>query len=812
MTWRDLPIRLKLYILTLTTIALPILWYAGWNLLFNPPPRDSGWIVLIVLTVLTVPFYLLLPSVSTIVGIGDAYVMSVAMIYGTPQCIAATLCHTLAGSLFVPNRPKIYAHRVVFNIASTICCAWIYSTLYEQLNPNLSRTGPAILLPIVVLTTSFFFLNSLSTATAISLASGQNILRFWTQNYLSLGVEFSVSAVSAAVIVTLYRDESPWIPLAVAPLIGVVWGWNKLNKAKAMEAAQHLKEQENLYLRTVESLALAVDAKDQTTYGHIRRVRAYAMGLGELCGIRDPNELMAIETGSLLHDIGKLAIDDYILNKPGRLTKQEFDKMKLHSSAGDEILRQIRFPFPVAEYVRYHHERWDGLGYPDGLKGDQIPLGARILAIADAFDAIRSSRPYKTSFGTSDSIELLRAQSGTAYDPHLVDLFVCHIDELQDAANEAATNMPELSFRKYFEKVNLALSSPSASESPCNSQLNVSSELLFLFEFCQSLGRQLELPDILSVLARRLKLLVPYTTCSFYFDNGDGVIVPEYVAGKHSEFFNDFYISVGKGISGWVAAYKRPIINAQPMLEFQDLAVEPPLYADILAVPLLNDDTCLGTISLYSNVPSTYTDTFLTLLQSIACQATPLIEEARSRRLSTPIDSLDPVTLTHGTSYLHLAAVQLMASADRTHSPLSLLCLDIRNYAQLLNLYGTDISNTAMRKVAEVLKRELRETDVLVRYGNHAFIALLPGVRAEQAHRYAQRLHLQVRGTPIVNALGHSLFVISQIAVAAYPNDGRTLVDLLHFVSTSIAEHTRLSNPFDDNSVSQIIEFPPRQT
>ena len=182
------------------------------------------------------------------------------------------------------------------------------------MNPGLSKNASEILLPIVGLTMTFFLLNSISTATAISLATGQGILSFWSQNYLSLGVEFSISAVSAGIIVTLY-PLNPWVPLAAAPLIGVVWGWNKLNKAKAMEAEKHLREQEQLYLRTVESLALAVDAKDATTYGHIRRVRAYAMGLARLCGIRDSNQLMAIETGSLLHDIGKLAIDDYILNK-----------------------------------------------------------------------------------------------------------------------------------------------------------------------------------------------------------------------------------------------------------------------------------------------------------------------------------------------------------------------------------------------------------------------------------------------------------------------------------------------------------------
>src|SRR4030095_4374666 len=513
MTWRELPTSLKLYISLVTSAAIPLVFWSIWEVLVAPP-QDTTCIVLILLTVLTVPFFLFLPSVNTIVGIGDAYVMAIAMTSGPAPCIVATVCHTLAASIFVPNRPKIYPHKIVLNVSSTVCGAWIYSGVYGLLNPDRSFQAPQVILPVVALTITFFLFNSFSIATAISLASEQNILRFWIQNYLPLGVEFSISAVSAGLIVTLHQFNS-WIPLAVAPLIGVVWGLDKLNSAKVMEAEKHLREQEELYLRTVESLALAVDAKDQTTYGHIRRVRAYALGLAKVCGVTDSKELMAIETGSLLHDIGKLAIDDYILNKPGPLTKQEFEKMKMHAPAGHEILQQIQFPFPVAKYVRSHHERWDGTGYPDGLKGREMPLGARILSIADAFDAIRSTRPYKLPFSMEDSVELLRSQSGNIYDPKLVELFVQNIDKLEALAEEAVKNIPQLSFRKYFEKVDRALSSANSPTTLPTLPTAVSAELVALYEFCNSFGKHLDLSDVLAILGRRFKRLLPFSTCIF---------------------------------------------------------------------------------------------------------------------------------------------------------------------------------------------------------------------------------------------------------------------------------------------------------
>ena len=806
---QNLPPRLKTYIALLTSVAVPIILYAGYDLFHHP--YEKGWIVLAILTVLTVPFYLLLPSVSTIVGIGDAYVMAVAMLYGTSPCIAATLCHTLAGSLLVPNRPKVYPHRVVFNVASTVTCAWIYSNVYAFLNPTLNKQVSEILLPIVALTITFFLLNSISTATAISLATGQSVVKFWSQNYLSLGVEFSVSAVSAGIIVTLY-SLNPWVPLAAAPLIGVVWGWNKLNKAKAMEAERHLKEQEQLYFRTVESLALAVDAKDQTTYGHIRRVRAYAMGLAKLCGIRDPSQLMAIETGSLLHDIGKLAIDDYILNKPGRLTKQEFEKMKIHSEAGDEILKQVQFPFPVATYVRSHHERWDGLGYPDGLRGEQIPLGARILAIADAFDAIRSSRPYKVSFGLSDSIELLRSQAGTLYDPHLVEIFEQHIRELDASAQESAKNIPELSFRKYFERLesSVPLRSPAVNLPPLSA--SATEDLVQLTEFCSSLARYLELSEVMPILARRIERIIPFTTCIFFLENGDGTIRASHTSGKFCERLSGIRIGLGKGVSGWVSAYGKPMINTGPGFDFQELP-EANLIAfnDVLSVPLIVEETCVGAISLYAESPLSFSQPHLDLLQKIAGFVAPLISIGRNKKEQTgKVDILDDVSQAYKMSYLSVAGPQLVAAAEKERSALSMLLLEVTNFPQIVSLYGAAVSDATFKRIADTLRAELRQIDVLVRYGYRGFIALLPGMRGDQASRYGQRLIQQVRKSNIGSGVGQGVPVACRASVASFPSDGTNVYALLECAHRALGREERPASPEDDETDRNVLEFPPR--
>src|SRR6202522_4856259 len=140
---------------------------------------------------------------------------------------------------------------------------------------------------------------------------------------------------------------------------------------------KHAEEMAALHLRTIEALALAIEAKDHTTHDHLQRVQSYAVEVGKDLGL-DESQLEALRAAAVLHDVGKLAVPEYIISKPGRLTPEEFEKMKTHTVVGAEIVERIRFPYPVAPIVRSHHEKWNGGGYPDGLSGEQIPVGARI--------------------------------------------------------------------------------------------------------------------------------------------------------------------------------------------------------------------------------------------------------------------------------------------------------------------------------------------------------------------------------------------------------------------------------------------------
>jgi len=800
MNWVDLPLKLKAYIATVALFAAPILAWAIWRVFTTD--YDNGWVILTILAVFTVPFFLLIPSFNATITIGDSFVMAIAMLYGTAPCIVATFCYILPISILAP-RPKTYVYRVIFNTANTTCCAMAYGSIYHLFNKG-SADLQKIILPAVALVATYFLTNSLLTSIAIAWSQGGNVFKFWVRSCMPLAFDYSVTAVCAVVIVSL-KSINEYVPIAVAPIIGIVWGWNKLNTIHMMEAEKHLKEQEQLYIRTVESLALAVDAKDQTTYGHIRRVRVYAMGLAKLCGIKDPNELKAIETGSLLHDIGKLAIDDYILNKPGRLSKQEFEKIKIHAAAGDEILQHVQFPFPAAKLVRYHHERWDGLGYPDGLKGEEIPLGARILAVADAFDAIRFSRPYKLAIPMEEALELLRAQSGTIYAPALIKLFVENVEELEKAAVLEASNLPAPSFRKYFESVNRSLSAADDSAPALLYSKDVPADLILLAEFCNTIKGHLDIEDVFPLFAGRMKRMLPFTTCAFYLKDSSDSLRAAYASGLFSEQVQRNILSIGKGISGWVAAYKRPMINAGPALDFVDPQGDLGSFSDALVVPIIYEDETLGTISLYARDAATYSQQELDILQAIASLLGPLISESAKFEIPSAEKILDPTTRLHRVSYLTTVSPQMIAFAEKNKAPVSLIYLEVRNLSQIIRIYGSNSANLVLKRIADCIKPELRATDILVRFGHQGFVAFLPGVRDEQAMHCAQRLKNQIKTLGSLVS-GQSLALDCRTGIASYPRDGITIFALLQ----SAQKNTGAS---PDEIISQdhnVVEFQPR--
>ena len=240
--------------------------------------------------------------------------------------------------------------------------------------------------------------------------------RIWQRNFLWSAPSYLAGAALAAVATAASsRGWFGWLALLAVPLYLVFRSYHTV-VARLREEQDETRRAMDVQLATIEALALAIEARAGCTPEHIRSIQQYAAMLAEAAGLSDA-EVQAVRTAALLHDIGNMAVPEHILSKPDALTPEEFERVKIHPRVGAEILRNVPFGAPVSELVLCHHERWDGLGYPAGLRGDDIPLGARILAIADCYSTLQADRPYRPARSESDAIAVLREYSGTAFDP-----------------------------------------------------------------------------------------------------------------------------------------------------------------------------------------------------------------------------------------------------------------------------------------------------------------------------------------------------------------------------------------------------------
>src|SRR5271167_4665479 len=344
------------------------------------------------------------------------------------------------------------------------------------------------------------------------------------------------------------------------PVIYVMYRSYRLYLGKLEDEKNHVEQMAALHLRTIEALALAIDAKDHTTHEHLQRVRVFAVEIGKEMGLKEA-ELEALRAAALLHDIGKLAVPEHIINKPGRLSPEEFEKMKIHPSVGGDILERVNFPYPVVPIVRAHHEKWDGTGYPNGLKGEQIPIGARILAAVDCLDALSSDRQYRRAMPLDAAMEVIAREAGKQFDPRVVEILQRNYAELERMAKSGPTSADALKLSKEI-KVITNHAAPAVGFEKAQKRSSSEGDFLAsivaaryeaqaLLEFSIDLGRSLSLDETLSVVAARLRKLVPYDAIAIYLSR-DGKLIPEYVTGDDYRIFSSLEIPIGEGLSGWV--------------------------------------------------------------------------------------------------------------------------------------------------------------------------------------------------------------------------------------------------------------------
>lgn len=558
------------YVVIVAAAGLLVIGHCITTLLASP--IGSEWVVLAGLTLLSGSFTVRIPSFRARISVSETFVFTSVLLFGTCAGTLTVALDVLVVALMARRRAANEPLRVLFNVSSASLSIWTASSLFylvagiAPLSVAPTRV-PELLWPLIMLTAVHFTLNSGLVAIALGAERNENAFSIWRRLFPWLSINYFGGASVAALLVSYTRIIDFAALSIIVPLLVISYLTYKMALGRVEDAVIHVEEVQRLYLSTIETLATAIDAKDQVTHGHIRRVQRFALGLAKKVGVHDKLQLQALEAAALLHDMGKIAVPEHILNKPSKLTAGEFEKMKLHASVGADILSSISFPYPVVPIVRHHHENWDGTGYPDGLRGTEISLGARILAVVDCFDALTSDRPYRTRLSDADAVGILMERRGVMYDPLIVDTFVSVKDELGQSLTgslQSPSNVEGL----LRQPIATNLTSGTALVRPARGSVN-QLELQHAVRTV-SIAVEAELATSLTIVYLKDRARDELVTLDAYGANGEGLI--------------GSVLPLGARVSGWVAANARPIINTDARLELPELEMETDSVCAVLPI------------------------------------------------------------------------------------------------------------------------------------------------------------------------------------------------------------------------------------
>jgi len=753
--------------------------------------QGAGFAGLILLVILAGLNPISIPNTKSSFTGGDVFIFMGVLFLGTPAAILIGVVDSFVSSRRTSKRLASWiAAPAMMAVTTFIAGSAFYLVLARYAHVTQQPLGPTRIRPdhllgaLALLAMLQYFFNGFTVSTIYALRKRRPILKFWRDGYLWTWWWFLGSAIATAVIYSSVSHLGWAYALLSVPIIAATFWTYKVYFERVNAKTREAENLSRLHLATVEALATAIDAKDQTTHCHVRRVQIYAQGLGKLLQLSD-GEITALNSGALLHDIGKLAVPDHILNKPGPLTPPEFEKTKIHTIVGAEILSRVDFPYPVVPIVRHHHERWDGCGYPDGLKETQIPITARIMSVIDCFDSVREDRPFRPGMSREEAIDLLRKDSGTHFDPKLVDLFIEQLPRFEaeivarglvDQINSSALGGPIAPAEE-----RAARTLESTSFDAYDKIRNAHREVYALYEIARTFGSSLEVENTLAVLVDKVGHLVPFDTCVVYLhDDIKGYATAALAVGLNAEVLQTRCVAPGEGVTGFALANRRSVNRIHPSLDFADMAFAAGQdYSSMASLPLFKDDLLLGALSVYSMSPREYSDDQIRLLETVTRLASDALANAVNHARAESNALTDSLTGLPNARRLHVRFEEEVSRAHRTGQPFQVIMLDLDDFKLVNDTFGHRVGDRMLREVAALVHAQLREYDFLARYAGDEFVAIVPDTAAEQVEELRERIERVVAGFSIdVRAQGRARVGIS-VGSAVFGVDGETLDQLL---------------------------------
>ncbi len=724
-----------------------------------------------------------LPGITGTLTVNYVFVLIGLADLSMPECMIVGVLATVVQCLVhAKRRPGI--KQVLFNVANiavaTVACGDVFASTY------LTSHGIGLLMRLTFAAIAYFILNTFAVTAIITLTESKSFLRVWRECYLWVFPFYFMGAELAWGFHWLSAHFGWQAAMLALPGIYIIYAAYHFYLSRLQKEKEHAQDIAALHLRTIEALALAIDAKGQTTHEHLQRVQVYATEIGKELQLSEL-EMEALQAAAMLHDIGKLAVPEHIVSKPGKLTPEEFEKMKIHPVVGAEILERVQFPYPVAQVVRSHHEKWDGTGYPQGLAGEAIPIGARILSVVDCLDAVAAERQYRKAVPLDQAMDIISEQAGKAFDPRIVAILKRRYREL-----EAMTR------RKPVQVVGLSTNSPVASgQQPAagfeETRTDVSAcdklgfltsiaaarqEVQTLFELSDDLGQPLGQRNTLSIFASKLKLMIPHDLLCIYTVRQD-ILVPDYVNGSEQNLFASLRIPAGQGLSGWVAENNSAVVNGNPAVEPGYLN-DPTVITNLksaLAIPLEEDGKAIGVLSLYSRERNAFSRDHLRVLQALGPRLGAVL--SNGRRLTEAQDNAVTDYLTElpnsRSLYLHLDAE--MERCRRRHACLGVFLCDLDGFKRINDEHGHLEGNRVLKAVSTALRECCRGYDYVARMGGDEFVVLAPDIKRGALEENIQRFREAVELTGI--RLGYVGLSSSIGAVVFVPGEGYVDADAI---------------------------------
>lgn len=756
---------------------------------------DVAWVYFLPVAVLGALMPIPLPHSSKeepwlLVTLNDIFIFAALLLFSSTAAVVLAAIDGLVSGLVV--HPLRLWKRALFTCAVASLAVFTGGSAFYALQSSEPAvpigyvSNLSILVDLLFCALLVFSIRSGLAAVAILLSSRVRF-REWNHNVAIAGMPTVLGALTASGIVLAFGRADIYLFVVALPTIALTYAVYKLTRYRNRQLREIADHASGLYHSTVSALAMAIDAKDQASYGHVYRVQALAVQLAEYLGGLDENELEALKAAAVLHDIGKLAVPEYILNKPAPLTEAEMLKMKSHPSLGAAILQGVPYKYPVVPFVRHHHEKWNGAGYPDGLSGETIPLGARILAVADSYDALTSDRPYRLALTRELARDYMKAERGRSYDPQIVDLLLEHVDELEEAMRGADVNVPLAVVRQLQSKFE-EKDDRRDQRTVFDDIASTYREMQRVYELSEIVGKSLSLIEILEIVDQKVEQLVPTDARGIFLTAPDGVrLLCEQASGLHAEEISQVATKVGEGTSGWVALHGQVLMNVSPAPDFVDASSgQLAAFRSCLAVPATFEDRVLGVITCYSTQVETFDQEDVRLLETAAHYAAIAINNAMMFEETQEDAYTDLITGLPNLRYFNHFAEQELKRAARIDYPVTLLMMDLERFKEVNDRFGHKVGDLLLAGVASVLRSQMRKSDSCIRYAGDEFVAVLPGTGKEQARQTIERIQNAVDSFRMPLRESQFVHVGISIGAASFPEDAHELDQLLSIADTAM--------------------------